>query len=104
ALWWRTRSRHLAVVEWSTERLRRLSAAEIVTAATALVAAAALAAVATPPVVPATASGLDGLTVEGSDLAGSLRAELTVAPGYPGLNRFAVRVARSDAGELSGAI
>ncbi|TMG38832.1 MAG: hypothetical protein E6H92_05325 [Chloroflexi bacterium] len=86
-------------------RLRWVSRGELALAAGIMVAAAFLTTLPPPSFAQAAAAqNLPHVVVEGVDYGTAVRVKLDVAPGYPGLNRFAVTVRDyKTGGPVSGA-
>jgi hypothetical protein len=84
--------------------LRSVSKAELTVAGVVLAAAALLTGLSPPIKGPAAAHGGSGaLVVSGSDFATTIRVRLEVRPGFPGPNRFSLRVTDFDSGRPIGA-
>ncbi|MGH2556620.1 MAG: copper resistance protein CopC [Actinomycetota bacterium] len=80
--------------------LRTVSRAELTVAGVVLAATALLTGLSPPIKAPAAAvSGPGALVVTGSDFATTMRVRLEAQPGFPGPNRFALRVTDFDSGQ-----
>lgn len=79
--------------------LRSVSRAELTVAGVVLAATALLTGLSPPIKAPVAATGGPGaLVVTGSDFATTIRVRLEVQPGFPGPNRFVLRVTDFDSG------
>ncbi|HEV2438900.1 MAG TPA: copper resistance protein CopC [bacterium] len=92
------RYRSIPTVLATLRSLRRVGAAELTVAAVVLGLTGVLVGLAPPRLVQQAAQTATAITAEGSDFATSVRARLEITPGYPGVNRFVVRLVDYDTG------
>jgi copper transport protein len=78
--------------------LRRVGAAELTVALGTLAIAGTLTGFAPPREISETTRAAPSIAVQASDFATSVRAHLTIFPGYPGENRFTARIVDYDTG------
>ncbi len=78
--------------------LRRVGGAELAVACVVFVLAGVLTGLAPPSLSGQAAPASPPLVASGSDFATSVRVRLEIAPGFPGPNRFAARLADYDTG------
>ncbi|HEY9289237.1 MAG TPA: copper resistance protein CopC [Candidatus Dormibacteraeota bacterium] len=98
------RYRNVPQAEWNSRGLRRVGRTEIVVAAGVVAVAAVLSSLAPPSYTPEAAAPRPQQIVASSHDPGTLyAAELIVAPGYPGSNRFTVRLKDLDSGRAVNA-
>jgi len=82
----------------SLRGLRRVGGMELCVTAGALVVVGVLTGLAPPSLTQAPAGPAAALVISGSDFATSVRVEMEIAPGFPGINRFTARIVDYDTG------
>ncbi len=92
------RYRGVPAVVRTLRGLRRVGRTELGLAAGVLVATGILTGLAPPSLTQETAGSAAALVVSGSDFATSVRVRMEIAPGLPGINRFAARIVDYDTG------
>ena len=98
------RYRNVPRAEWNLGGLRRIGRIEIAIAGIVVGVAATLTALAPPSYSPVpTNQAPQQVVVSGHDLGDTFNVELTVAPGYPGSNRFRVTVRDYNTGRTVNA-
>lgn len=96
------RFRVLRKLEERIGQLRKLGAAEIAIAASVMILTGFLAQ-GVPSATTAAAAAENTLVVRGENFSGTLRAELTMRPGRPGVNSFSLKLTDADGDSLGDA-
>lgn len=92
------RYRSIPALLTSLRGLRRVGGAELAVAAVVIGVTGILVGLAPPRLLQQAAQTATAISVDGSDFATSVRAHLEITPGFPGVNRFLVRLVDYDTG------
>lgn len=92
------RYRSLPAILTTLRGLRRVGGAEVTVAAVVLGITGVLTGLAPPRLLQQAAQTVTAIVVDGNDFATSVRVHLGISPGYPGMNRFEVRIMDYDTG------